>query len=461
MAIQFQRDASQPVGEGELFALESESAGEQMENLRGEGTDTAMAVRQIRNRLNIEAVALIDDSGLTEAATSPSLEGDVVDNELLLYGLSVKSMSAVAAPVSDSILIDGVIESPSGSIAYQVLQPLESGGGLLLYYDITELLERRARNQGIQRTTLQLLAVGGFFLLLAAILVIGRSFVKRSIREMAFEADVLRQLSTELEAHNRELSVARSEAERALALAEEKNRIRAEFVLMINHELRTPLTTLVTGADLLIHEPLLAEDERKNLLRQMSADGRRLQEMIGQMLAVARIENRGLNFTMSDVAIADVLDDLERKHPRLLIDRHFLDYVPVPVEIRTEATTLSQLLSSLIDNALTHGAARVAVRAMPDLPFEPLWKVGSTPAEAAFLLVEDDGPGIEPSFLPRAFEKFEKHSRSSGTGLGLYMAKMMIEALGGSLMVDSSPAGTTMAVAIPLSASRLPVGALT
>ncbi len=164
---------------------------------------------------------------------------------------------------------------------------------------------------------------------------------------------------------------------------------------------------------------------------------------------------------MSDVAIADVLDDLERKHPRLLIDRHFLDYVPVPVEIRTEATTLSQLLSSLIDNALTHGAARVAVRAMPDLPFEPLWKVGSTPADAAFLLVEDDGPGIEPSFLPRAFEKFEKHSRSSGTGLGLYMAKMMIEALGGSLMVDSSPAGTTMAVAIPLSASRLPVGALT
>ncbi len=75
----------------------------------------------------------------------------------------------------------------------------------------------------------------------------------------------------------------------------------------------------------------------------------------------------------------------------------------------------------LIDNALTHDANQVTLRARPDRPFDPIWEVGQTPAQAAFLLVEDDGPGIDSDFLPRAFEKFEKHGRSSGTGLGLYL----------------------------------------
>jgi len=116
------------------------------------------------------------------------------------------------------------------------------------------------------------------------------------------------------------------------------------------------------------------------------------------------------------------------------------------------------VLSSLIDNALTHGANQVILRARPDRPFDPIWEVGQTPAQAAFLLVEDDGPGIDSDFLPRAFEKFEKHGRSSGTGLGLYMARTMIEALGGSLAVETSRRGTTMAVAVPLSMSRISVG---
>jgi two-component system OmpR family sensor kinase len=63
--------------------------------------------------------------------------------------------------------------------------------------------------------------------------------------------------------------------------------------------------------------------------------------------------------------------------------------------------------------------------------------------------VEDDGPGIDPHFLPRAFEKFEKHSSSSGTGLGLYMARLMVEALDGSISVSTSPSGTTFQIAVP------------
>jgi len=63
--------------------------------------------------------------------------------------------------------------------------------------------------------------------------------------------------------------------------------------------------------------------------------------------------------------------------------------------------------------------------------------------------VSDDGPGIDRRFLPRIFEKFEKSSFSSGTGLGLYLARMIIEAIGGSLSVQTSPAGSTFQISLP------------
>jgi len=428
-----------------------------MSRLTSQGLDPDDAVRHVRNDLDLVAVALIDPTARVVAATSSNLVGDPVANDLLLFGMETGSMAAVAAPLGKPVLVDGVVERSAGDIAYQVLQPLVDGEALLVYYDINELLERRARAQGIQGETLQLLGIAGLFVVLASVLLIGRSFVKRDLREIAFEAEVMQQQAAELEVHNRQLSAARAEAERALALAEEKNRIRAEFVLMINHELRTPLTSVVTGAELLADAPDLDQAERRELLGQMLSDGRRLQDMIGQMLAVARIENRGLHFTVKEVSLSSLLADLAVKHSRLEIDALTEDEVTLMMS--TDPTTLSQLLSSLIDNSITHGATRVRLLHLPALPFDPVWEVGRMPQQPTFLLVADNGPGIELEFVSRAFEKFEKHSRSSGTGLGLYMARMMVEALGGSLSVATSSQGTIMAVAVPLSESRTPIGA--
>jgi two-component system OmpR family sensor kinase len=76
-------------------------------------------------------------------------------------------------------------------------------------------------------------------------------------------------------------------------------------------------------------------------------------------------------------------------------------------------------------------------------------EIGDRPRQAAYFTVSDDGPGIDPDFLPRAFEKFEKNSFSSGTGLGLYMVQLMVAALGGSVAVETSPAGTIFQIAVP------------
>ncbi|MGH8925657.1 MAG: sensor histidine kinase [Acidimicrobiia bacterium] len=446
-AFFYQRSADRPVGEGELFVADAALAQAELERAGTE--DVAMTVRRVRNLLTIEAVSLVGAEGRILASTSSNQEGGQLLNGLLLYGLSTGFFSAVATSIDDEIRIDGVTEWDDGEILYHVLQPLDAGEGLLLYYDVSELLARRARERGIQPLTLQLVGVGAFFTVVAILLLIARSSVARRIREMEIESQFLRQQSAELEEHNRQLAAARAEAERALALAEEKNRIRAEFVLMINHELRTPLTSLVTGAELL-SQLGLPEPDRVQLLSHMVADGKRLQEMIAQMLTVARIENRGLNFTLRDVSFAELLADLEEKHRRLRIQHRPGGIDPHAVWLRTDPMTLSQLVASLADNALSHGATRVDLVWRESLPFRAMHEVGQKPDPALFLLVIDDGPGIDPAFLPRAFEKFEKDSESAGTGLGLYIARMMVDALEGSLSVHSSHHGTTMAIGVPL-----------
>ncbi|MGH8959102.1 MAG: sensor histidine kinase [Acidimicrobiia bacterium] len=442
-----QQSVDRPVGEGELFVADAAQARAELE--KAGTTDVQTAVRRVRNLLAIEAVSLVGADGHIVASTSTNQEGVQIENGLLLYGLSSGFFSAVATSTDNEIQIDGVTEWERGEILYHVLEPLDDGEGLLLYYDVSELLARRARQQGIQPLTLELVGVGAFFIVAGILLLIARSAVARRIRDMEVESQFLRQQSAELEEHNRQLAVARAEAERALALAEEKNRIRAEFVLMINHELRTPLTSLVTGAELL-RQLELPEADRVQLLSHMVADGRRLQEMIAQMLTVARIENRGLNFTLRDVPFAEVLADLAEKHPRLRIQHRAGGTDPRSVYVRTDPMTLSQLVASLADNALSHGATRVDLVWRESLPFHAMHEVGHKPDPALFLLVIDDGPGIDSAFLPRAFEKFEKHSQSAGTGLGLYIARMMVDALEGSLAVHSSHHGTTMAIGVPL-----------
>lgn len=443
-----QREADRPVGEGELFLSEARSAtGRLMEMPMGDA-DLGDTVRHLRNLLDIEAVAVVAPDGTITAATSSNLEGTALGSDHLGSALERGVFAAEATPLDRPVLLDGVAEWDAGDVLYQVIHPIGDGtGSLLLMYDISVLLERRARAAGIQPETVQGLSAAAVLAALAGLVLVGRSMAKRRFREYEIEARHLRTQAAQLEEHNRELDLARQQAERALSLAEEKNRIRSEFVMMINHELRTPLTSLVTGAQLLQSENM-PESAVRSILEDMIDDGRRLEDMIRQILDVARIENRGLWYELQDIPAATLLAQLEAA----------LAKTPITVEeparerpgtVRTDPQTVSALVRSLADNALSHGATSVRVTVHDDHTAPVLVEVGRRPAHALYITIADNGPGIRPEFLPRAFEKFEKDSFSSGTGLGLYVARLMIEAIEGSLMVDTGPHGTSMTIAIP------------
>jgi signal transduction histidine kinase len=442
-AIVVQRQSTTPIGEGQVFVADAATAA----GMIAESPDPDIAVRKARNALEIEAVSLLDDQGVVVASTSGPLVGEPAHDQLIAAAASDHRFVAVASSVGQDLLLDGVVQWPAGSVLYQVVSPLDDGeGSVMLHYDVSRLLSRRAQPGVIESDAIQLLGLAALFGVFAAVIFVGHARAARRYREVAQESKFLRSHSQELETANKSLDQARHQAEEALALAEEKIRIRSEFVLMINHELRTPLTSVVTGAELL-KSTELSGPERVLVLDAMVADGARLQEIIDQILAVARIENRGLAYDLTEVSFDELSAAMASAH------RAGVSVLPgesLPeVFVRTDVGAVGLVVASLVDNALTHGADSVAVECSTRSQIEPQLEVGERPEEAVFITVTDDGPGIDDEFLPRVFEKFEKSSFSSGTGLGLYMARMIIEALDGSLSVQTSPTGSVFQIALP------------
>jgi two-component system OmpR family sensor kinase len=166
---------------------------------------------------------------------------------------------------------------------------------------------------------------------------------------------------------------------------------------------------------------------------------------------VARIENRGLSYELTDVPVEEMVQALSLAQPAARAETQLEG---ASGTVNTDLGALCLVVGSLVDNAFTHGAETVAVGCALTPRVDPQIEVGDRPASAIYVTVSDDGPGIDHEFLPRIFEKFEKSSFSSGTGLGLYMARMIVEALEGSLAVQTSHDGTSFQISIPTSAVR-------
>jgi len=438
VAVVYQDSASRPIGEGDVFLEDVEGSS----RIVAAAPEMEEGVRRARNHLEIEAVSVVSREGIIVFSTSGSFVGQPLRNPMLAFAVESNRLAAVAGSIQRALLVDGVVEWPRDTILYQVVSPMAGGDNfIMLHYDVSELLGRRAQSGAIQALTIQLLGLGGVFAVLGAMVFVGHSRAARRHREMLTESEMLRVHSEELREANVKLAEARRRAERALTLAEEKMRIRSEFVLMINHELRTPLTSVVTGAQLL-RDGNLGEDEQQEVIDSMVAYGSRLNEIIDQILAVARIENQGIAYEPESIPLPSLCTATA---VRLTDEREIADRTSVLLDVRT----LSLTLGSLSDNARTHGAANVEVHATTEPEIEPMLEHGERPQPAVYFIVADDGPGIDPTFLPRAFEKFEKNSSSSGTGLGLYMVRLMVDALGGSIGVSTSQKGTIFQIALP------------
>lgn len=207
------------------------------------------------------------------------------------------------------------------------------------------------------------------------------------------------------------------------------DRSRSDLVATVAHELRSPLTG-VKGftSTLLAKWDRFSESQRRLMLETVDADADRLTRLIGELLDVARIDSGRLQLRRQPV---DLVAEVKR-----MVDRYgagdagpvALEAAPVP-EVWVDPDKLAQVLINLLDNAVRHGAGRVEVG------------IGTGSKHAVEVWVQDEGGGIPEDLRERVFAKFWRHGSRTGTGLGLFIVRGLVDAHGGTVWVETAETG--------------------
>lgn len=240
----------------------------------------------------------------------------------------------------------------------------------------------------------------------------------------------------------RRLRTARAEQARLLALSAAQQ----EFISIVSHELRTPvagvLGFLETSLD---HWEVMDDGERRSAVVRAAANARRLQAMTRDVLDTQSLEAGEIVHVMEPLDLRqEVRQSVEAAReldPSRVIDLALPDE---PVWIVGDADRLQQVLVNLLDNARKNSPAVE--------PIEVEVQVDATSVEVA---VVDHGPGIPEELLERIFDKFVRGRTSTvtGTGLGLYISRQIVNAHEGRLWAESRPGeGARFRIVLPLTA---------
>jgi signal transduction histidine kinase len=223
-------------------------------------------------------------------------------------------------------------------------------------------------------------------------------------------------------------------------------RARDEFLSVASHELKTPLTTLKLQAQLRRRNLEKGELTAKNVVDDERQIGR-LARLVDDMLDVSRISSGKFKLAPEDFDLSELVKEVvERFGPQLLNAKIAISVeAPKPVTGHWDRPRIEQVFTNLLTNAMKYGEGRpVAISVALRSGF-------------AELEVADNGLGIQPSDHDRIFHAFERAAPSgvSGLGLGLYIAKQLVEAHGGTIHVESANGqGARFIVGLPLHSVR-------
>jgi signal transduction histidine kinase len=237
---------------------------------------------------------------------------------------------------------------------------------------------------------------------------------------------------------------------RAVRLSES----RGAFASAVTHELRSPLTTFRLYTELLVHD-MVPEEEKPSLLKILLLETDRLDHLVKNVLAYARLEShRGVN--IEPVSVAELLDrPLLRLRERAL--QSSMDLVldlpgnMGPDLIHTDPLLVEQILFNLVDNACKYAAKAQDPRIHLEVACQ---------GSELCLRVMDHGPGIAPKDRRRLFQAFQKSAQKAarsapGVGLGLALCRLLARSLGGDLVYETTPSGACFLFRLPVGPKSL------
>ncbi len=237
--------------------------------------------------------------------------------------------------------------------------------------------------------------------------------------------------------------------------AQKAIRLRDEFLSIASHELKTPLTPLSLKLQMLSREARRQLDSPfrravEDYITVGSRQVKRLSELVGDLLDVARIAGGRFRLEFEEVELSTLTREVVARHEpeatragsRLVLEAQ------EAVVGHWDRLRLEQVITNLVDNAIKYGAGK------------PIHIQLEADAGRALLRVRDEGIGIAPENLSRIFDRFERavsDRHYGGLGLGLYITRTIVEAMGGTIQVESTLGqGATFTVVLPRAPTHAP-----
>lgn len=236
----------------------------------------------------------------------------------------------------------------------------------------------------------------------------------------------------------------------------QSDKMKDEFVNIAAHELRTPIQPIL-GLSEIMRPKVNSEDQV--YVDVIVRNAKRLQRLTEEILDVTKIESQSLKieaeeFNLKDVIVNCINDVILDKHltndgkdkPKILYD-------PKDLPLKADKNRISQVVSNLMSNALKFSSGgTISVQSS-------LKSNDKNNNNEVIVSIKDNGQGIDPEILPRLFSKFATKSYS-GTGLGLFICKSIVEAHGGSIWAEnnSDGKGATFSFTLPLSKISTQIG---
>jgi signal transduction histidine kinase len=209
--------------------------------------------------------------------------------------------------------------------------------------------------------------------------------------------------------------------------------IKSTFISIVSHELRTPVALIKGYASTLRRDDARWERNVINdSLAVIEEESDRLAHMIDDLLDASRLQTGGLSLNRADVSLPllaqRMADRFQPQAGQHTLSVDFLEKFPI---ILADETRIEQVLSNLISNALKYA------------PKGEICISGQIRPEQVIICISDEGPGIDPRDMPHVFDRFYRAEdavrKTKGAGLGLYLAKAIIEAHGGRIWIDPQP----------------------
>jgi PAS domain S-box-containing protein len=227
-------------------------------------------------------------------------------------------------------------------------------------------------------------------------------------------------------------------------------RMKSEFVSTVSHTLRTPLTSIYGFAETLLRQDVLfGEDERRTFLGYIASESQRLTTIVDALLNVARLDANELAVNLAPTDVTDLAEQVvasAQASGTANGHRFVLDLPSEPLRAEADPEKLRQVFAILLDNALKYspGGGTVTVGAVRR-------------DQSVEVRVVDEGIGIPEEEQERIFRKFYRGGETGrtgaagGTGLGLFIARGLVAAMGGRIRVESREGeGSSFAVELPL-----------